>query len=220
LLLFFEGLMEKSSTLDLEELTRRHPLPEGVADVVMNRGELAEFFDVSPGTITAWITAGMPVLSEGKQGQSYEFQASHCWAWKEARDADERTRSDEARAAIEAMRLKLIGGAPGDSIRALHPKERQQLYEVEAAFERLKRERNQSLNREDVRSAIEDLLSLVRDAISAYPDRFERDATFPAAAVDKAIEYGDQLLEELENRIETFFRDRPEQPAERTDLFN
>jgi len=209
------------SDFDIEKMVAAHPLPEGVPDAVLNKTELADFFAVSVPTIDAWQRAGMPANSDGTNGRAWEFQASHCWAWKQARDAEEVHRSAEAAAAIAAMRLQLIGGKAGDSIRSLSPKERQQLYAVEADYERLRRERNQSIDRDEVRQAFEDLLSLIRDAINAYPDRLERDAGLSGKAVEKATEYGDSLLDQLEKRIVEFFAARPlDERRDRPDLFN
>ncbi len=119
------------------------------------------------------------------------------------------------------MRLALIGGKSGNSIQSLPPKERQQLYDVEAAYERLKRERNQSLDREEVSHILNDLLRIVRDGISALPDTLERVAGLDGKGVTAAIEACDELLDELERTIVRFFADRPIiSREERTDLFN
>lgn len=204
-----------------DDLLKRFPLPDGVPDAVLNKRELADFFGVSAPTVDAWVSDGLPAISEGTNGRSWEFQASAAWAWKCARDEGERIKSTEAQAAIAAMRLALIGGKSGNSIQSLPPKERQQLYDVEAAYERLKRERNQSLDRDEVAAVLTDLLRIVRDGVSTLPDTLERVASLDGKAVNKTVDACDELLEELERTIARFFADRPIITREtRTDLFN
>lgn len=207
--------------LEIAEMVARFPLPAGVPDAVLNKSELADFFAVSLPTLDAWIKAGLPALSEGTNGRSWEFQASAAWAWKCARDEGDRLKTTEAQAAIEAMRLALVGGKAGDSIRALAPKDRQQLYDVEATFEKLKRERNQSLDRDEVSVVMTDLLRIVRDSISMLPDTLERTLGLDGKGVDMAVEHCDDILSELERAVAKFFGDRPIMTREaRADLFN
>lgn len=204
-----------------DDLIARYPLPEGVPDAVLNKRDLADFFGVSIPTLDAWISAGLPAMTEGTNGRSYEFQASVAWAWKCSRDDGEREKNTQAAAAIAAMRLALIGGKSGNSIQSLPPKERQQLYDVEASFEKLKRERNQSLDRDEVQQVLNDLLRIVRDGVSALPDTLERDANLDGKGVTVAMDRCDDLLSELERTIARFFSDRPViSRQDRKDLFN
>jgi phage terminase Nu1 subunit (DNA packaging protein) len=205
----------------IADIVARFPLPEGVPDVVLNKRDLADFFAVSIPTIDAWISAGLPALVEGTNGRSWEFRTSVAWAWKCARDEGDRIKTSEAQAAIAAMRLALVGGKAGDSIQSLAPKERQQLYEVEAAYERLKRERNQSLDRDEVTIVLNDLLRIMRDGVSVLPDTLERVAGLSGKGVDAAVDACDDVLEEIERAVTRFFADRPVITREaKRDLFN
>lgn len=206
---------------DIASLVERFPLPEGVPDAVLNKRELTDFFGVSLPTLDAWVMDGMPALSRGTNGREWEFQASAAWAWKCNRDEGERAKSTKAQAAIAAMRLALIGGKSGNSMQSLAPKERQQLYDVEASWEKLKRERNQSLDRDEVVQVLTDLLSMVRDGVSSLPDSLERKLNLDGKGVDIAVEACYDMLEELDAVIKRFFADRPPITREaRTDLFN
>lgn len=208
-------------TDDIIDWLARFPLPEGVPDAVLNKQELSDFFGVSLPTLNAWVADGLPALSEGTNGRQWEFQASAAWAWKCGRDEGEKVKSTEAQAAIAAMRLALIGGKSGSSIQSLAPKERQQLYDVEASYERLKRERNQSLDRDEVAAVMADLLRMTRDGVSALPDTLERVVSLDGRGVTAAMGACDELLEELERSINRFFSDRKILSREaRTDLFN
>lgn len=206
---------------DIAGLVARFPLPDGVPDAVLNKRELADFFGVSLPTLDAWVMDGLPPLIEGTNGRQWEFRASVAWAWKRSRDEVEQVKSTEAQAAIAAMRLALIGGKSGNSLQSLPPKERQQLYDVEASWEKLKRERNQSLDRDEVASVFSDLLRMVRDGVSSLPDSLERKLNLDGKGVDVAVEACDDMLEEMEAAIKRFFADRPQITREaRTDLFN
>lgn len=206
---------------EIARLVARFPLPEGVPDAVLNKRELAEFFGCSLPTLDAWIMDGMPSISEGTNGRQWEFQASAAYAWKCGRDEAEQVKSTEAQAAIAAMRLALIGGKAGSSIQSLAPKERRELYEVEASYEKLKRERYQSLDRDEVMQVIADLLRMVRDGVSSLPDSLERRLNLDGKGVDVAVEACDDMLEEVEAMVKRFFSDRPIATREaRSDLFN
>lgn len=207
--------------VEIAEMVARYPLPEGVPDAVLNKRDLADFFAVSLPTLDAWVSSGLPALVEGTNGRSWEFQASVAWAWKCSRDESERLKSTEAQASIAAMRLALVGGKAGDSIQSLAPKERQQLYEVEAAYEKLKRERNQSLDRDEVSVVMTKLLQIFRDSLSMLPDTLERKLGLDGKGVDAAVEHCDNTLGVLEHTVDKFFGDRPIITRDvKRDLFN
>jgi len=208
------------SASEIADLVARHPLPEGVPDAVLNRTELAEFFGVSAMTITAWQTAGMPVQNEGRQGQAYEFQASHCHAWRQAREADETMRSQEAQAAIVAMRLALTGGSSGDTIEALDPKQRREIMAAQIEEERYRAHRNQLMQRADVRELLEQLFKIIRDTVEVWPDVFDRRGTFDRTVIDALEAEGDNLVASLRHRIEEYWRLRPVKERERESLFD
>ncbi|TIL84297.1 MAG: DUF1441 family protein [Mesorhizobium sp.] len=203
----------------MDDATKRFPLPDGVPDATLNKGDVAQFFGVSITTVDAWLRDGMPWVSEGTNGRAWEFQASQVWAWRKATVAAEETRSAEAQAAIEAMRLKLIGGQVGDTIRALPPRERQQIYDVELAHRRLMAESNRLIERDVVLENLQDLLSLMRDTVTGLSDRLDREAGLNAKQIEAVDTIGADMLIQLRNRMEKFFKDRPERAVKR-DLFN
>jgi phage terminase Nu1 subunit (DNA packaging protein) len=206
---------------EITAIVERFPLPEGVPDVVLNKRELAEFLATSTTTLDVWVRDGLPARVEGTNGREWEFQASAAWAWKCAREEGERIKSTEAQAAIEKMRLALVGGKAGNSMQALPPKERQQLYDVEAAYEKLRRERNQTLDRDEVQAVMNDLMRIVRNGLSMLPDNLERKLGLDGKGVEAAQEQCDDTLTELDMAISKFFSDRQVITREaRTDLFN
>lgn len=211
--------MVKLTETEIEDLAQRHPLPDGVPDAVLNRTEIAEFFAVNVLTITAWMSAGMPVQQEGGQGQPYEFRAAHCWAWKQARDRSEAMRSAEARATIEGMRLALVGGGNGDTIEALDPKQRREIYAAQIEHERMMTHRKQLLRREDVLRGFEAILMIVRDVLESAPDRVERIEAMPPKAVDAFIDVCDGVITEIERRLQAWIAEREVVQPPREDLF-
>ncbi|RWO29590.1 MAG: DUF1441 family protein [Mesorhizobium sp.] len=194
---------------ELTDLTTRFPLPDGVPDAMLNKSEVAQFFGVSLPTVDAWLRDGMPWVSEGTNGRAWEFQASQVWAWRKATVASEETRSAEAQAAIEAMRLKLIGGQVGDTIRALPPRERQQIYDVELAHRRLMQESNRLIERDVVLEHLQDLLSLMRDTVTGLSDRLDREAGLSGKQIEIVDTIGADMLIQLRNRSAAFFNARP-----------
>ena len=206
---------------EIAELVARYPLREGVPDAVLNRSELAEFFDVSALTITAWVNDGMPVLSKGGQGQAYEFQASACWAWKAARDRAEDLRSEAARSAIAAQRLALVGGGLGDSVESLPPKERREILAAQMAHEQWLAARNQLLRRDDVVDMLTAVFAIVRNGLEAMPDRIERVSAIDAKTVAELIVQCDATVDTIRLEIERWIAERPEkQQQPKSDLFD
>lgn len=198
-----------------------YPLPEGVPDAVLNKREAAEFFGVSAPTLDAWTRMGMPALTEGTNGREWEFRASAIWAWKCARDDGERIRSEEAAEAIRVMRLKLLGGASGDSEMSLPAEERRKLYAVQNEHMRMLTAAGDLIRRDDVADGFAELMGLFRDGIGALPDALEREAGLDAKAVALAITAGDALLESMARKVEEFFAARPQGAVSgRVDLFN
>lgn len=91
---------------DLEAAMLQFPLPEGIEDRVVNRGQVANGLGVSENMITRYLDQGMPVKERGSNGQPYEFQLSECFAWKRWRDDQvrkEREAGDRAAAQLALM---------------------------------------------------------------------------------------------------------------------
>lgn len=214
--------MDELTAREVEELVAQYPLLAGVPDATVNRSELAEFFGVSMLTISNWITAGMPVKSKGGQGQAYELQLSECWAWKCARDRTEQMRSEQARAAIEAQRLALVGGGVGDTIEALDPKTRREIIAAQIEDERFRAARKQLLQRDAVHDLLDELFRLMRDTMEAAPDRVERETGADAVVISALVDVCDGVVEELDRRIRAFWEINRENSAavERQSLFD
>jgi len=177
-------------------------LPAGVVDAVLNRGELARALNKSEPTIDRYIVDGMPCLVEGTNGRAWEFQLSACWAWLKGRERAESEKRTIAESAVQQMRLALIGGNDlADSDRTLSPRERREAYDAEAAFMMAALQRLDLVRRGDVVEAWEEVFKIFREAMTAFPDRLEREVGLNGKALILAIELCDNVLAEAEKRI-------------------
>lgn len=201
--------MAELTQAEIRKLAKRFPLPDGVDDEVLNQDELAEVLGVSLPTISDWIKQGMPVQQVGGKGRSYELRLSHCWAWRQGREEDERLQREDRRAKIASLRLNLVGGGLGDSIEGLAPKERREIYTAQIEGERLAAQRNQLMRRDDVKELLEELFGLIRNTLESAPDKAERQEALPPKAVEALIELCDGLVDGLRVRIERFWEMKP-----------
>lgn len=177
-------------------------LPAGVVDAVLNRGELARALNKSEPTIDRLIADGMPFLTEGTNGRSWEFQLSACWAWLKARERSEADKRSSAEQAVQQMRLALIGGSDvDDEVRGLSPKQRQEAYDAERAFMMAALARGDLVRRADVVDAFEQVFKTIRDTLTTLPDNLEREVALPAKALEKTIEICDGAMAEAERRV-------------------
>lgn len=177
------------------------PLPEGVVDAVVNRGQLARAFDVSEPTIDRWIGDGMPVHEQGGNGKPYKFLLSECWAWKCARDRDEVVATEASDRAVSQMRLALVGGTVGDSDRELSPKQRVELYEAELKWSEAARARGDLTSVAAVEELLEEVFATVRDSVVALPDRLQRECNLNSRQVEKAVQACDDALDDAAAKI-------------------
>ena len=182
----------------------RYPLPEGVEDVVVNKRHLAEAFKKSLPTIDQWISEGMPCESKGTNGQAYEFRLSVCYAWQKAREAAEAAEEEKIQSNIRQMQMALLGGASGSSEMALTPRQRKELYETEAAYNKLAQSRGELIARADVFALLERTFSAVRNAVNGMPDRLSRDVGLDGRQSEAAVVVADDLLAELHRELSEF----------------
>ncbi|MBR2819830.1 MAG: terminase small subunit [Reyranella sp.] len=185
----------------------RHPLPDGVVDAVLNRGQLARAFDVSEPTIDRWIADGMPVQEAGTNGRSYKFLLSDCWSWKAERDQAEAQATEAGERAVQQMRLALIGGEIGDSERGLSPKQRAELYEAEYRWSQAAKARGDLAPVGAVDDLFEDVFTTIRDTIVALPDRLQRECNLSDRQVEKAVTACDDALDEAARKIADGIKD-------------
>jgi phage terminase Nu1 subunit (DNA packaging protein) len=182
----------------------RFPLPDGVADAVLNKSQLARALNVSEPTIDRWIGDGLPVLTAGTNGRSYEFQLSECFAWRKAREAEREAENDAAERAVQEMRLALVGGKAGTTEQALPPRERRELYAAEREWMAMAQARGELVRFDDVVDVLDGALAAVRAALEAMPDRLGRELSLTTPQVLVAVRLADDILDDLSKTLGGF----------------
>ena len=172
-----------------------HPLPDGVEDVVLNRELLAQALNVSAVTISKWVSAGMPVLSRGGNGTSYEFQLSHCYAWRMWQQSESEAARRRATEAASQMAMHFLGL---DELEAgeigMSPEEVRKWSEAELSRAKAEELRGDLVRRHRVERVLQSLLSIARDAMIGYGDYLEAELGLGPREVDIVQARADQTL--------------------------
>jgi phage terminase Nu1 subunit (DNA packaging protein) len=163
----------------------------GDAARIVSLGELAVVVDLTEPTLRKLIKENrdFPVLSFGRNGVAYEFDATAVAAWIAAREATineaQRARSDE----VQQFRLDLLGAdsASAQAKEGLSPSERKQLMEEELVAIKLAERKGDLIRKASVDAAIEAVI--VKDA--------QRRGSF-AARLSKRIELPREIIAAVE----------------------
>ncbi|PLW79080.1 terminase small subunit [Cohaesibacter celericrescens] len=180
----------------------KYPLPDGVDDVVLNREMLADALQVSPPTIDTYRKSGMPVITEGSNGRSYEFQLSACFAWISERKDIERSEDEQRKAAVRQMSLALLGKDESDPHAGLTEKQKKDLFAAEREYMALARERGEMMMRSSVVNMMIEVLQVYRDGLGILPDRLARECGLKPDQVEKAAAACDAMLQESADKVE------------------
>lgn len=184
----------------------RYPLPDGVTDdgSPLNRAQLAKAFAVSENTITKWLGLGMPVLSTGQNGVSYEFRLSHCWAWRQ--DRDDRARAAKLRgdqlAAQAALAFRNLDDDQAEEEAELTADDLRKWSEAEYHRNRVAEQRGDLLRADRMRALIEDMIVTFGAAMDNLPDFAEMNFGLSAQQVAQLQDYCDELRLEVRRQIE------------------
>ena len=176
-----------------------YPLPEGVEDVVMNRQQIAHAMNTSEVSITAWVNKGMPVLSRGGNGTAYEFQPSHCWAWRmhdKEVDAKAREAADNAAAQMR-LAFQNLDDDQADDQRHLTPKQVSEIAEADYKRNRAAELRGDLVRVDRVRALQERQLNDFRQAAMALPDFAEQEFGLTPAQAEKMQRRCEAMLGEV-----------------------
>ncbi|MDS9468614.1 terminase small subunit [Paracoccus sp. MBLB3053] len=184
------------------------PLPEGIEDGVLNRTQLARAFNVTENTITKWMAQGMPALSEGQNGVAYEFQLSHCHAWRQARDEKARAlklRGDQV-AAQAALAFRNLDADQEEAEGWMSADELRKLSEAEYHRNRVAEQRGDLVRADRTRAVIEDVIVMVATSLETLPDYLEMKFGLSTEQVAEVVIRTDQLRDELKGKIEALLR--------------
>jgi len=197
--------LDDGSVLDLA----RYPLPDGVEDdgTPLNRVQLARAFSVSENTITKWVSLGMPVLSGGQNGVSYEFSLRQCYAWRQSRE--ERLQAAKARgdhlAAQAALAFRNLDDDQAEEEAALTADELRKWSEAEYHRNRVAEQRGDLVRADRMRAALDDILITFGSAMETLPDFAEMEFSISPDQVEKLKKRCDQTRDEVRQKIEALF---------------
>jgi phage terminase Nu1 subunit (DNA packaging protein) len=185
-----------------DALLKSYPLPEGVDDNEMNRGQLATAFGVSTNTIDKWIREGMPVVQEGTNGQSYVLRLSECWAWREAGRADDRAKKAAGDSSVQQLRMHFLG--LNDDIPRVHLSASQRLTEAQAemAWNKAARDRRELIHLSEAEQLLSDVFGRFRSGLQGLPDWAERTLGLTPPQMEELIAFCNGVLDSTANEIE------------------
>tara|TARA_R110002020_G_scaffold474099_2_gene704511 strand:- start:13766 stop:14422 length:657 start_codon:yes stop_codon:yes gene_type:complete len=179
------------------------PLPEEIADEVMNRGQIARALNVSEPTITTWIGEGLPVLTKGGNGLAYEFQLSHCYAWRMHRKSGEerqRAAADESAAQMRMLFQNMDGDVAEDHAE-WSPKQIREASLAELERMRAAEARGDLVRSDRVLRLLEEMLTTIRQTVMTLPDYAEQEFGLSARQSDQMQGRCEDLLVELRNAL-------------------
>lgn len=182
---------------DLTTALERFPLPEEIADEVINRGQCARALDVTEPMITKYLEQGLPVLSRGSNGTAYEFQTSHVYAWKRARDEYLQERRDAAERASAQLALAFRGAdadAEGEDVHVLTARQVREESEADFQRNRAAEYRGELVRAARVRVLFEEVLGEFRNQIVAVVDYCEMEFGLTSDQVAKLQRRCDNTL--------------------------
>lgn len=182
----------------------RWPLPEGAVDGLLNRAQLATAFGVSENTISKWMTLGMPVSAAGQNGVAYEFRLSHCWAWKQDRDAATRAARDrgDALAAQAAMAFRNLDEDQAEEEATLTADEIRKWADAEYARNKVAEQRGNLVRRDRMNDLLEDVLVAFQGSMQNLPDFCEREFGLTPAQVEVLQGRVDEVLVDARKRMD------------------
>lgn len=188
---------------DLNDALARFPLPDDVDDLVVNRTQLAKALNTSDNTITKWLGRGMPCEASGSNGQGYEFQLSHCYAWRMATLEAEGEARRRADAAAAQLALSFMNPDEEDADQAaLTPRQIREFAEADMQRNRAAELRGELVRAARVRELFEDVLVAFRTQVMTLVDFAEREFALDPKQVDALQKRTDQALLDARARIE------------------
>jgi phage terminase Nu1 subunit (DNA packaging protein) len=160
--------------MSVESIEKTEPLR------LANKGQTAQWFDVSPQALDGWIRRGCPAVVRGSAGVPWKFDLRALAEWRYARQATPEGSIDPAN---------------------MSPKER--LDHFRALREQAKHEieMGQLIPAAEFETGIANVIKPLATGIESLPDLLERDVGLTGAQVEKAIQVCDQLREQLYKQL-------------------
>jgi len=201
LLLGFNQSNKMFYDYDLKLLKKKHPLPAGVNDFVCNMADLAIALDKSENTIAKYHKGGMPVLTQGGSGKSYEFQLADCWAWYHGFKDSEQVTKDSKQYQLELLRTELVGEDGSDNMLALSPKQRSEEYEAARRYAETALVQSKLVRKSEVSMLLEGIFNVVRHNLLGLPDIMERRVGLSAIQAEAMEKISKEMISSIANTL-------------------
>lgn len=174
-----------------------HALPEPL----LNRGQIAQCFNVSENTINKWVAKGMPVETEGGNGVAYEFRFSECELWfKEAQQqaAAEKAAANEF---VAQRRMEFLGVEKDDARSGFTPAQMRELAQAELVWMQAAKQRGALVPTDEMVELLDTVFSEIRAGLDGLPDWLEREFSLSGESVAAVIKYNDGILRAVQHAI-------------------
>ena len=176
---------------------------------IVNMEELAELVGKSGPTLRTLIRAhdGFPVVSRGKNGVAYEFDAHAVAAWLADRQRAAEEAETQRRAELRQLRLELFGpvAVEDDATANLTPHERKAEADAQRSLHVLGVAMGRYVPVADMRRSLDAMVARLRQSLLQMPDRIVREFDFDRATkmrlrslVDEAMTGAVAAIVELE----------------------
>lgn len=188
----------RALTADELALVRRHPLPNGALDAVVNKTQLEVGLGVSQTTISAWLRRPenpLPYEAAGSNGRNYQFRLSVAFAWMRAMRADEDSAKAQGDEAAAQLQMHLLGGETASATDGkMTLADQRKVMELEVIRMSAARQRGELMWRDDVVLGFEEFAAAMRDALDALPDRLAREMGLEGRDLEKCETACDDAL--------------------------
>nr|WP_323779570.1 terminase small subunit [Amylibacter sp.] len=171
------------------------------AEPLLNRGQIAQCFNVSENTINKWVGKGMPVETEGGNGVAYEFRFSECEQWfKEAQKAAAAEKA-AANEFVAQRRMEFLGVEKDDARAGFTPAQMRELAQAELVWMQAAKQRGALVPTDEMVELLDTVFSEMRAGLDGLPDWLEREFSLSGEGVAAVIKYNDGILRAVQHAI-------------------
>ena len=168
---------------------------------LLNRGQIAQCFNVSENTINKWVGKGMPVETEGGNGVAYEFRFSECEQWfKEAQKAAAAEKA-AANEFVAQRRMEFLGVEKDDARAGFTPAQMRELAQAELVWMQAAKQRGALVPTDEMVELLDTVFSEMRAGLDGLPDWLEREFSLSGEGVAAVIKYNDGILRAVQHAI-------------------
>lgn len=172
------------------------------AEPLLNRGQLAQCFNVSENTINKWIGKGMPVETEGGNGVAYEFKFSVCKAWFDEAQASAAAEKQAANDFVAQQRMEFLGVEKNDARAGFTPAQMRELAQAELVWMQAAKQRGALVATDEMVELLDTVFTEMRAGLDGQPDWLEREFGLTGEQVAAVIKYNDGILKAIQRGIQ------------------